>query len=603
MKTNIVRFCAVVLLTAPTLVLAQKTEVRVQRGKVVAETAGSSVAVEAGRKAVIAPDGGVAVAVDDPMVDDLIQIYGWVQQEKQAQRERIDSASIQMVKIESENRFTMAYLREVPNSESRPSGVCQVPGASLLDNPAFYDLRGDRLSFDIEKIDARSGNYFVRFPEPVQAGEDFRFICVSKLDGSMFKDGALWHVQICWNAPYCLNYFRVVLPESAVFVDSNWRPIVVDSFGGNAAVTIRNYTGPLGDGICHIAFLWPQEDGTTLADLPPQYRGLRDEQDLDIVRIGQLQFAKIFAGEPYNDQSNPLAAVATLVSAIVRKDKPLLLDLMANPFLRALANQQYDDLIGSQGRQFVESFDFLSTPSWPEKPENGHEHPVYLSRKGSLLHDATMTMVYRDGKWYSGGVTVGAPAPAAASASPGPEAVRISTDKPGLSAATYEGLESGRFIRKWLFLGPIDIPWKGEGYFPNEQAQKQFFDANQVPLDQFNPRIRIGEKDYSWAVLDSEYGAIDLSGVFPDWFKAAYAWAEIDMPEEKTCILGIGSDDHIKVWLNGRLVHEHWGSGGRGLVADDDQVSATFKKGRNQLVLKIQNGGGPWGFACRLTAD
>jgi len=26
----------------------------------------------------------------------------------------------------------------------------------------------------------------------------------------------------------------------------------------------------------------------------------------------------------------------------------------------------------------------------------------------------------------------------------------------------------------------------------------------------------------------------------------------------------------------------------------------TFKKGKNQLVLKILNTGGPWGFACRL---
>ena len=603
MRSNTVKICAVVLLAAQAIVLAQKTEVRVQKGKVVAQTADATVAVDAGRKAVITPGSGIVTAVDDPMVDDLIQIYGWVQQEKQAQRERIDSASIQMVRIEGENRFTLAYLREVPNSESRPSDTCPIPGASILDNPTFYDLQGNRLSFDLQKNDARSGDYFVRFPHRVEPGKDFRFICVSKLDASMFKDGSLWHLQICWNAPNCLNYFRFVLPASAVFVDSNRDVVVADSFGGNPAVTTRNYTGAVGDGICHVAFLWPQKDGTTLADLPPQYRGLRDEHDLDIVRAGNLQLTKILAGEPFIDQSNPVAAVGTLASAIIRKDKPLLLNLMANPFLRALADQQYDEFIDIQGRQLVEGVDFLSTPSWPERPQNGYEHPVYFSRKGSLLHDATMTMVYRDGKWYSGGMTWGAEHPETTPETPAVNVVKTSRDRADLSAATYQGLEPGRFLRRWLFLGPIDIPWKGEGYFPNDQAQREFFGVDPVALDRFQPQIQIGDKSYPWVVLDSEYGVIDLSAVVPDWFKVGYAWAQIDMPEEKSAVLGIGSDDHVKVWLNGKLVHENWVPGGRGVVADNDRVPVTFQKGMNQLVLKIQNGGGPWGFACRLLAE
>lgn len=600
MSSNPVRLCAVVVLAAQTLVLAQKTEVRVQKGKVVAETANTSVAVDAGRKAVITPGSGIVTAVDDPMVDDLIRIYGWVRQEKQAQRERIDNASIQMVRIESESRFTLAYLRETPNSASRPSDTCPIPGASILDNPVFYDLQGNRLSFDLQRTDARSGDYFVRFPEPVQPGKDFRFICVSELRGSMFKDGSLWHLQICWNAPNCLNYFRFVLPASAVFVNSNRDVVVADSFGGNPAVTTRNYTGAIGDGICHIAFLWPRKDGTTLADLPPQYRGLRDEHDLDIVRAGNMQLTRILAGEPFIDQSNPVAAVGTLASAIIRKDKPLLLDLMANPILRAIADSQYDEFIDSQGRQLVEGVDFLSTPSWPQQPQDGYEHPVYFSRKGSLLHDATMVMVYRGGKWYSGGMTWGAEHPATTPAAPVVDAVKISPDKADLRAASYAELQPGSFLRRWLFLGPIDIPWKGEGYFPDDQAQKEFFRVNHVALDRFQPQVRIGDKSYPWAVLESEYGQIDLSALFPDWYQAAYAWAEFDMPEARNGVLGIGSDDHVKVWLNGQLIHEHWEAAGRELVADNDRVTVAFKKGRNQLVLKIQNGGGDWGFACRL---
>ena len=53
----------------------------------------------------------------------------------------------------------------------------------------------------------------------------------------------------------------------------------------------------------------------------------------------------------------------------------------------------------------------------------------------------------------------------------------------------------------------------------------------------------------------------------------------------------------VKAWLNGKLVHKNLVT--RGVVPDNDRVPVTFKKGRNQLVLKILNYGGPWGLACR----
>jgi len=176
--------------------------------------------------------------------------------------------------------------------------------------------------------------------------------------------------------------------------------------------------------------------------------------------------------------------------------------------------------------------------------------------------------------------------------------VTISKTKPDLSAATYEGLKPGQFMRRWLFLGLIQIPWEGETYFPDEEASNKFFDEESLNLERFEPKVRIGENDFEWTTLHSEYGIVDLTQVYDDWFVVAYAWAQIDMPEETHGVLGIGSDDCVNVWLNGKLVHEH--RGGRGVIPDSDHVPVTFKKGKNQLVLKIMNYGGPWGFACRL---
>ena len=128
MRTSTVALCAAILLAAQAAVFAQKTEVHVQRGKVIAETADKSIAVDAGRKVIIAPNGDVTAAVDDPMVDDVMKIYRWVEQEKQAQEEKIETTSIQNIRIESESRFTLAYLLEKPNTTSQPSDVCRVTG-------------------------------------------------------------------------------------------------------------------------------------------------------------------------------------------------------------------------------------------------------------------------------------------------------------------------------------------------------------------------------------------------------------------------------------------------------------------------------------------
>jgi hypothetical protein len=70
------------------------------------------------------------------------------------------------------------------------------------------------------------------------------------------------------------------------------------------------------------------------------------------------------------------------------------------------------------------------------------------------------------------------------------------------------------------------------------------------------------------------------------------------MAEETSAVLGIGSDDAVEVGLNEKLVHENWAK--RGAEPDSDRVPVTFRKGRNQLVLKVQNGIFWWQFACRF---
>lgn len=598
MKAKSTILCALVVLVVQTITFAQKTEVRVRKGKVVAETQTASINIEAGRKAILLPDKNPIVAVDNPLVDDVMGIYKWVEAEKQARRERIDGSGIQVYRIDDERLIECAWLSEGTNSGAEPMKEIRRGPTLILKDPKYYDMEGNILPFDLEKIDVRSGIYTLHFSTPVQPGEQFKFVAVCEIDNAVFsKEGPLWIFRLNYgSAPHRLYYYRFILPESAIFVDSSQPATMIDSADGRVAVTTRVYTGPGGDGVT-IAYLWPDKDGTTVADIPAEYRGLRDKEEQEIVEAGRLEIAKILSGGTYKEQNTPLEALLSLYSASAHEDSEQFLSLVS-PDLREFAAGQMGQLMGLAVR--VVDYGFLGTPKWAGGPENGCEHPVYLCREGSLICEATIVMAYQDGKWYlrtlePGRKKTGSTDVAESKAAGG---VTISESKPDLSAATYESLKSGQFMRSWLFLGPIGVPWNGDGYFPDEETANKFFDTESLDVERFEPKVRMAENDYEWSYLYSEYGVVDLTPVFDKWFVVAYAWSQVEMPEQTDAVLGIGSDDCVKVWLNGKLVHKYLG--GRGVVPDSDRVPVTFKKGKNQLVLKILNYGSPWGFACRL---
>ena len=172
-------------------------------------------------------------------------------------------------------------------------------------------------------------------------------------------------------------------------------------------------------------------------------------------------------------------------------------------------------------------------------------------------------------------------------------------------AAAYAGLRPDTFMKGWLIAGPI--PVAGDAAEPDEARQKMAFaddllapaggEANVRPA--VGSTFAIGDKKYDWRQLDSASDVVDLkSGATSGDFVVAYAWAEIDRPEATKEMLAIGSDDGVKVWLNGKLVHEKWAL--RPARVDDDLVPVEFRAGTNRLLLKIQNAQGGWGFVCRL---
>ena len=167
--------------------------------------------------------------------------------------------------------------------------------------------------------------------------------------------------------------------------------------------------------------------------------------------------------------------------------------------------------------------------------------------------------------------------------------------KPDLESVTYPGLAQGEFMKEWLLLGPVP---DGEGVEPKAAFERDYLPS----LETFEPVVRIDDVDYKWAYHRAYTGIIDLRRFWrsePSTEKVSgYAWAQIDMPEETEALLGFGTDDAGRAWLNGELILDSWTD--RGAFPDHDRVKVTFKKGPNQLVIKVYNNLRNWKFCCRL---
>ena len=169
--------------------------------------------------------------------------------------------------------------------------------------------------------------------------------------------------------------------------------------------------------------------------------------------------------------------------------------------------------------------------------------------------------------------------------------------------ASYQGLQPDEFMTRWLVLGPILV---FDQSHPDEEAQKQAFHTDFLAEQRDASGVRpepglthsMGDGEYTWKFVQSERDIVDLADICgKEEFVVAYAWAEIEVPEATKVVLGIGSDDGVRVWVNGEMIHENW-TGGR-VEKDDDVMGVTLKAGKNHLLLKVQNQQLGWGFACR----
>jgi CubicO group peptidase (beta-lactamase class C family) len=171
----------------------------------------------------------------------------------------------------------------------------------------------------------------------------------------------------------------------------------------------------------------------------------------------------------------------------------------------------------------------------------------------------------------------------------------------GYAEASYTGLSDNDFMKNWLVLGPVKIDTGVVN--PDDNKQKEAFDKDMLTSVIVQPKkvlskIKIGDTSYSWKPAKCENGIVDFVNLFGQFnYAMAYALAEIKMDAPAKILVGLGSDDGIKLFVNGTLVHSNWIP--RATTPDDDMVTLDLIKGSNQILVKVQNIESGWSFTMR----
>ncbi len=141
------------------------------------------------------------------------------------------------------------------------------------------------------------------------------------------------------------------------------------------------------------------------------------------------------------------------------------------------------------------------------------------------------------------------------------------------------------FIQDWVVCGP----YRQAGV----TGAKAVFD---IP---FGPEKAAEEVEWR-SVPRADH--VNFTGLFPGQDDCvAYLRTEIIAPSDCEGALLMGSDDGVKAWLNGKVVHGN--NVDRGELVDQDSAPISLKKGTNELLLKITQGGGGWSACARFVGQ
>jgi len=163
----------------------------------------------------------------------------------------------------------------------------------------------------------------------------------------------------------------------------------------------------------------------------------------------------------------------------------------------------------------------------------------------------------------------------------------------------------GQFVKSWLLLGPIPLqlqpdPAKSWDHLPgfNTDYLKSFGGEQNLTI-KVGDVVKISKKNIVWKQYNSSDSIVDLAAALSKSYPVfAYAYTEIEAAEAGVQIIGLGSNDGAQLFVNGAQVFDYPAT--RGVKVDGDLIPVLLKKGKNTLLLKVEQHGNKWGFCLRF---
>jgi hypothetical protein len=175
--------------------------------------------------------------------------------------------------------------------------------------------------------------------------------------------------------------------------------------------------------------------------------------------------------------------------------------------------------------------------------------------------------------------------------------VLMSSFAAGLTAADGKVADDG-FIRDWLVLAPFALP---EDMGSDEIDKKQIAGEGDLK-PKAGDKQKVGDKEGTWKAATAKEYNLDLHEVLGARNEDALAYLVTYVVADKELpglIMGVGSNDQAKIWVNGKEVHKF--SDTRAIEQDSDQVpGVTLKAGVNVIVFKVINQKNDWAAALRF---
>ena len=157
--------------------------------------------------------------------------------------------------------------------------------------------------------------------------------------------------------------------------------------------------------------------------------------------------------------------------------------------------------------------------------------------------------------------------------------------------------QGGALIERIKKFGDYVTAWEVSPAYTREGAGcTQLFDIA------FAPETGAGDR-VCWRLMPAgtnpeQPWLLDLLALLGGDNRVAYMRNRVWSKETRTLVLELGSDDGVKVWLNGKIVHSN--NTMRAIEPAQEKINVTLQEGPNTLMLKVTQNVMGWGACARF---